>query len=124
LESEINSHKAVTLVVVDTGHKLVQAGHFAAQEVATQVQQLEGALDHLQAEVARRRLLLRQALEAQQCLAEVREVQRGGPDNLKRVQGRKGLEGDSPGSHLLSPDSEVVSSACLLSMSSQPVVLS
>lgn len=72
LENEMSSHEALTQVVVGTGHKLVQAGHFAAHEVAARVQQLEAALDQLRAEMARRRLLLQQAQEAQQLLMEVR----------------------------------------------------
>ncbi|XP_021581618.2 spectrin beta chain, non-erythrocytic 5 isoform X1 [Ictidomys tridecemlineatus] len=74
LESEMSSHKALTQVVVGTGRKLVQAGHFAAHEVAARVQQLEAALDQLQAEMARRRLLLQQAQEAQQLLMELLEA--------------------------------------------------
>lgn len=73
LENEISSHRTLSQVVMGTGHKLVQAGHFAAEEVAARVQQLEEALDHLQTEAARRRRMLRQALEAQQILMEVRE---------------------------------------------------
>lgn len=55
-----------------TGHKLVQAGHFAAAEVAARVQQLEVALNHLETEAARRRRRLQQALEVQQTSVEVR----------------------------------------------------
>ncbi|KAL4693113.1 hypothetical protein H8959_016923 [Pygathrix nigripes] len=81
LESEMNSHEALTRVVLGTGHKLVQAGHFAAHEVAARVQQLEKAMAHLRAEAAKRRLLLQQAQEAQQFLTEVRGVMgtAGGP---------------------------------------------
>ncbi|KAM5175969.1 spectrin beta chain, non-erythrocytic 5 [Callospermophilus lateralis] len=74
LESEMSSHKALTQVVVGTGRKLVQAGHFAAHEVAARVQQLEAALDQLQAEMAQRRLLLQQAQEAQELLMELLEA--------------------------------------------------
>nr|XP_048315627.1 spectrin beta chain, non-erythrocytic 5 [Myodes glareolus] len=74
LENEISSHTALSQVVVGTGHKLVQAGHFAAEEVAARVQQLEVALDHLQTEAARRRRMLQQALEAQQILMELLEA--------------------------------------------------
>uniref|UniRef100_A0A2I3GSR9 Spectrin beta, non-erythrocytic 5 n=1 Tax=Nomascus leucogenys TaxID=61853 RepID=A0A2I3GSR9_NOMLE len=74
LESEMSSHEALTRVVLGTGHKLVQAGHFAAHEVATRVQQLEKAMAHLRAEAARRRLLLQQAQEAQQFLTELLEA--------------------------------------------------
>ncbi|EHH63003.1 hypothetical protein EGM_15887 [Macaca fascicularis] len=74
LESEMNSHEALTRVVLGTGHKLVQAGHFAAHEVAARVQQLEKAMAHLRAEAARRRLLLQQAQEAQQFLTELLEA--------------------------------------------------
>lgn len=73
LESEISNHEALTEAVVDTGHKLVQVGHFAAHEVAARLQQLEEALEQLRTEAARRRLLLQQAQEAQQFLTEVRE---------------------------------------------------
>lgn len=72
LENEISSHTALSQAVVGTGHKLVQTGHFAAEEVAARVQQLEVALDHLQTEATRRRRMLQQALEAQQILMEVR----------------------------------------------------
>lgn len=72
LENEISSHKALSQMVTGTGHKLVQAGHFAAEEVAARVQQLEVALNHLETEAARRRRMLQQALEVQQALVEVR----------------------------------------------------
>ncbi|KAK2103756.1 Spectrin beta chain, non-erythrocytic 5 [Saguinus oedipus] len=74
LEREMSSHEALTRVVLGTGHKLVQAGHFAAHEVATRVQQLEKAVGRLQAEAARRRLLLQEAQEAQQFLTELLEA--------------------------------------------------
>ena len=48
----MSSHEALTQVVLGTGHKLVQAGHFAAHEVAARVQQLEKAMAHLRAEAA------------------------------------------------------------------------
>lgn len=74
LENEISNHKALSQVVTGTGHKLVQAGHFAAEKVAARVQQLEVALNHLETEAARRGRMLQQALEAQQTLVEVRGV--------------------------------------------------
>ncbi|XP_076785650.1 spectrin beta chain, non-erythrocytic 5 isoform X3 [Arvicanthis niloticus] len=74
LENEISSHKALSQMVTGTGHKLVQAGHFAAEEVATRVQQLEVALNHLETEAARRRRMLQQALEVQQALVELLEA--------------------------------------------------
>lgn len=72
LESEISSHKALSQVVTGTGHKLVQAGHFAAEEVAARVQQLEVALNHLETEAVRRKRMLQQALKVQETLVEVR----------------------------------------------------
>ncbi|XP_032107131.1 spectrin beta chain, non-erythrocytic 5 [Sapajus apella] len=74
LEREMSSHEALTRVVLGTGHKLVQAGHFAAHEVAARVQQLEKAVGCLQAEAVRRRLLLQEAQEAQQFLTELLEA--------------------------------------------------
>ncbi|XP_062061690.1 spectrin beta chain, non-erythrocytic 5 [Lepus europaeus] len=74
LENELSSHEALTRVVLGTGHKLVRAGHFAAREVAARVQELEAAMEHLGAEVARRRLRLRQAQEAQQFVTELLEA--------------------------------------------------
>ncbi|XP_040854019.1 spectrin beta chain, non-erythrocytic 5-like [Ochotona curzoniae] len=74
LENELSSHEALTRVVLDTGHKLLQAGHFATSEVAARVQELETAMDHLRAEVAQRRLLLRQAQEAQEFLMKLLEA--------------------------------------------------
>nr|XP_021524474.1 LOW QUALITY PROTEIN: spectrin beta chain, non-erythrocytic 5 [Aotus nancymaae] len=74
LEREMSSHEALTRVVLGTGQKLVQAGHFAAHEVAARVQQLEKAVGRLQAEAARRRLLLQEAQEAQQFLTELLEA--------------------------------------------------
>ena len=58
--------------MVGTGHKLVQAGHFAARDVAARVQQLEDAMGRLRAEAAQRRRRLQQAQEAQSFLMEVR----------------------------------------------------
>lgn len=57
---------------MDAGHKLVQAGHLAASDVAARVQQLENAMGCLRAQVTQRRQLLQQAQEAQQLLMEVR----------------------------------------------------
>ncbi|XP_023568382.1 spectrin beta chain, non-erythrocytic 5 [Octodon degus] len=74
LENEISNHEALMDVVVGTGHKMVQAAHFAAHEVAARLQQLEAAREQLRAEAARRRLLLQQAQEAQQLLTELLEV--------------------------------------------------
>ncbi|XP_058521995.1 spectrin beta chain, non-erythrocytic 5 [Ochotona princeps] len=74
LENELSSHEALTRVVLDTGHKLVQAGHFATSKVAARVQELETAMDHLRAEVVQRRLQLRQAQEAQEFLMKLLEA--------------------------------------------------
>uniref|UniRef100_H0XEK4 Spectrin beta, non-erythrocytic 5 n=1 Tax=Otolemur garnettii TaxID=30611 RepID=H0XEK4_OTOGA len=74
LESEMSGHEALIRAVVGTGHKLVRAGHFATQEVAARVQQLEKAMERLQAAAAWRRLRLQQAQEAQQCLLELLEA--------------------------------------------------
>lgn len=68
----MSSHEALTRAVVGTGHKLVQAGHFAACDVAARVQQLEDAMGRLRAEAAQRRRRLQQAQEAQYFLTEVR----------------------------------------------------
>ncbi|KAM9646114.1 spectrin beta chain, non-erythrocytic 5 [Trichechus inunguis] len=75
LEREMYSHEALARVVVGTGQRLVQAGHFAAREVAARVRRLESAMGCLQAEAERRRLLLRQAEEAQQFLTELLEAE-------------------------------------------------
>ncbi|XP_012865444.1 PREDICTED: spectrin beta chain, non-erythrocytic 5 [Dipodomys ordii] len=74
LECEMSSHEALSQVVVGTGHKLLQAGHFAAMEVAARVQQLEEATAQLRAATSRRRLVLQQAREAQQFLTELLEA--------------------------------------------------
>lgn len=68
----MSSHEALTRAVVGTGRKLVQAGHFAARDVAARVQQLEDAMGRLRAEAAQRRRRLQQAQEAQSFLTEVR----------------------------------------------------
>lgn len=68
----MSSHEALIQAVVGTGHKLVQAGHFAAQEVAARVQQLETTMGCLRATAAQRWQRLQQAQETQQLLVEVR----------------------------------------------------
>ncbi|XP_019500408.1 PREDICTED: spectrin beta chain, non-erythrocytic 5 [Hipposideros armiger] len=75
LETEMSSHEALTRAVMSTGHKLVQAGHFAACDVAARVQQLESAMGRLQAEAMQRRQWLQQAQEAQQLLLELLEAE-------------------------------------------------
>ncbi|KAI4583108.1 hypothetical protein MJG53_008321 [Ovis ammon polii x Ovis aries] len=75
LESEMSSHEALTQAVVGTGRKLVQAGHFAARDVAARVQQLEDAMGRLRAEAAQRRRRLQQAQEAQYFLTELLEAE-------------------------------------------------
>ncbi|XP_061286842.1 spectrin beta chain, non-erythrocytic 5 isoform X2 [Bos javanicus] len=75
LESEMSSHEALTRAVVGTGRKLVQAGHFAARDVAARVQQLEDAMGRLRAEAAQRRRRLQQAQEAQYFLTELLEAE-------------------------------------------------
>ncbi|XP_029391606.1 LOW QUALITY PROTEIN: spectrin beta chain, non-erythrocytic 5 [Mus pahari] len=74
LENEIRSHKALNQVMTGTGHKLLQAGHFAAEEVAARVRQLEVALSRLETEATQRRRRLQQSLEAQQTLVELLEA--------------------------------------------------
>ncbi|KAK2497143.1 hypothetical protein MC885_016979 [Smutsia gigantea] len=74
LEREMRSHEALTWAVVGTGHKLVQAGHFAACDVAARVQQLEDATGCLRAEAAQRWQRLQQAQGAQQVLTELLEA--------------------------------------------------
>ncbi|XP_069861789.1 spectrin beta chain, non-erythrocytic 5 [Dipodomys merriami] len=74
LECEMSSHEALSQAVVGTGRKLLQAGHFAAMEVAARVQQLEEATAQLRAATSRRRLMLQQAREAQQFLTELLEA--------------------------------------------------
>lgn len=106
----MSSHEALTQAVVSTGHKLVQAGHFAARDVAARVRQLESAVDRLRAEAARRRRWLQQAQEAQQFLTEVRG--RCGPQGpglgMRTPRVYTALEGDPHvglqlSGHLLSP---------------------
>ncbi|KAF6133107.1 spectrin beta, non-erythrocytic 5 [Phyllostomus discolor] len=75
LEREMNSHEALIQAVVGTGRKLVQAGHFAAHDVAAQVQRLEDAMGRLRAGAAQRRQRLQQAREAQQFLMELLEAE-------------------------------------------------
>ncbi|KAM6202501.1 spectrin beta chain, non-erythrocytic 5 [Rhynchocyon petersi] len=75
LEREIRSREALTQAVVDTGRKLVQAGHMVSQEVGPRVQQLEGALGRLWAEAERRRLQLQRAEEAQRIVTELLEAE-------------------------------------------------
>lgn len=62
----MSSHRALVQAVLGTGHKLVQAGHSTAWDVAAHVQQREKATRHLQAEAVQRRQRLQQAQEAQQ----------------------------------------------------------
>eukprot|EP00069_Balaena_mysticetus_P015135 bmy_09148T0 len=75
LETEMSSHEALTRAAVGTGRELVQAGHFAARDVAARARQLEDAVGHLQAEAAQRRQRLQQAQEAQQSLMELPEAE-------------------------------------------------
>uniref|UniRef100_A0A671DN44 Spectrin beta, non-erythrocytic 5 n=1 Tax=Rhinolophus ferrumequinum TaxID=59479 RepID=A0A671DN44_RHIFE len=75
LESELSSHEALTRAVVSTGHRLVQAGHVAACDVAARVQPLESAMGCLRAEAVQRRRRLQQAQEAQQLLLELLEAE-------------------------------------------------
>ncbi|XP_044521048.1 spectrin beta chain, non-erythrocytic 5 [Gracilinanus agilis] len=75
LEDEISSHEALAQVVLDTGHKLVQGGHFAASEVATRLQQLKTAMGRLRGEAEQRRWRLQQVREAQQFLTELLEAE-------------------------------------------------
>ncbi|XP_043836496.1 spectrin beta chain, non-erythrocytic 5 [Dromiciops gliroides] len=75
LEDEINSHEALAQVVLDTGHKLVQSGHFAASEVAARLQQLKTAMGRLRGETEQRRWRLQQVHEAQQFLTELLEAE-------------------------------------------------
>lgn len=115
LENEISSHKALSQVVTGTGYKLVQAGHFAAEEVAARVQQLEVALNHLETEAARRKRMLQQALEVQQALVEVRRMLSDeGCQNWPENTGVYGTERRLPGQAELCPTSPA--SSTLLSL--------
>ncbi|XP_068961768.1 spectrin beta chain, non-erythrocytic 5 [Petaurus breviceps papuanus] len=75
LEDEISSHEALVQVVLDTGHKLVEGGHFAASEVAARLQQLKTAMGRLRVEAEQRRWRLQQGHEAQQFLTELLEAE-------------------------------------------------
>uniref|UniRef100_A0A4X2KK95 Spectrin beta, non-erythrocytic 5 n=1 Tax=Vombatus ursinus TaxID=29139 RepID=A0A4X2KK95_VOMUR len=75
LEDEISSHEALAQVVLDTGHKLVQGGHFAASEVAARLQQLKTAMGRLQGGAEQRRWRLQQVHEARQFLTELLEAE-------------------------------------------------
>ncbi|XP_078007768.1 LOW QUALITY PROTEIN: spectrin beta chain, non-erythrocytic 5 [Phascolarctos cinereus] len=75
LEDEISSHEALAQVVLDTGHKLVQGGHFAASEVAARLQQLKTAMGRLQGEAEQRRWRLQQVCEARRFLTELLEAE-------------------------------------------------
>ncbi|KAM5340248.1 LOW QUALITY PROTEIN: spectrin beta chain, non-erythrocytic 5 [Glossophaga mutica] len=75
LEREMSSHEALIQAVVSTGRKLVQARHFAAHDVAAQVQRLEDAMGHLRAGAVQRRRQLQQAWEVQQFLMELLEAE-------------------------------------------------
>ncbi|XP_072479324.1 spectrin beta chain, non-erythrocytic 5 [Notamacropus eugenii] len=75
LEDEISSHEALAQVVLDTGHKLVQGGHFAAREVTARLQQLKTAMGRLRGEAEQRRWRLQQVHDAQQFLTELLEAE-------------------------------------------------
>lgn len=80
---------------MSAGHRLVQAGHVAACDVAARVQPLESAMGCLRAEAVQRRRRLQQAQEAQQFLLEVRGLwSSGGWGGHEDTRLYSGPEGD------------------------------
>ncbi|XP_004415736.1 PREDICTED: spectrin alpha chain, erythrocytic 1 [Odobenus rosmarus divergens] len=75
IQDNIASHEPHIQAITEKGNKMVEEGHFAAEDVASRVQSLNDNMESLQARAARRRNDLEANVQFQQYLADLHEAE-------------------------------------------------
>ncbi|XP_007530647.2 spectrin alpha chain, erythrocytic 1 [Erinaceus europaeus] len=73
--ADISSHEPRIRVITDRGNKMVEEEHFAAEDVASRVRNLNENMESLQARAARRQQALEASVQFQQYLADLHEAE-------------------------------------------------
>ncbi|XP_004688413.1 PREDICTED: spectrin alpha chain, erythrocytic 1 isoform X1 [Condylura cristata] len=72
--ADIASHEPRIQAITDRGNKMIEEGHFAAEDVASRVKSLNANMESLQARAARRQNDLEANVQFQQYLADLHEA--------------------------------------------------
>eukprot|EP00069_Balaena_mysticetus_P007680 bmy_19330T0 len=75
IQANIASHEPRIQVITERGNKMVEEGHFAAEDVASRVKSLNENMESLQARAARRQNDLEANVQFQQYLADLHEAE-------------------------------------------------
>ncbi|EPQ17489.1 Spectrin alpha chain, erythrocyte [Myotis brandtii] len=75
IQADIASHEPRIRVITDRGNKMVEEGHFAAEDVASRVKSLNENMESLQGRAARRQNDLEANVQFQQYLADLHEAE-------------------------------------------------
>ncbi|XP_027467817.2 spectrin alpha chain, erythrocytic 1 isoform X1 [Zalophus californianus] len=75
IQDNIASHEPHIQAITEKGNKMVEEGHFAAEDVASRVQSLNDNMESLQARAARRQNDLEANVQFQQYLADLHEAE-------------------------------------------------
>nr|XP_004671146.2 spectrin alpha chain, erythrocytic 1 isoform X2 [Jaculus jaculus] len=73
--ADIASHEPRIKVITERGNKMVEDGHFAAEEIASRVQSLNNNMESLHARAMRRQNDLEASVQFQQYLADLHEAE-------------------------------------------------
>ncbi|XP_075396529.1 spectrin alpha chain, erythrocytic 1 isoform X1 [Tenrec ecaudatus] len=73
--ADINSHEPRIRVITERGNKMIEEGHFAADDVASRVKNLNENMESLQARAARRQNDLEANVQFQQYLTDLHEAE-------------------------------------------------
>lgn len=75
IQADIASHEPRIQLIMERGNKMVEEGHFAAEDVASKVKSLNENMESLQARAARRQNDLEAIVQFQQYLADLHEAE-------------------------------------------------
>uniref|UniRef100_A0A8C7C107 Spectrin alpha chain, erythrocytic 1 n=1 Tax=Neovison vison TaxID=452646 RepID=A0A8C7C107_NEOVI len=75
IQDNIASHEPSIQAITEKGNKMVEEGHFAAEDVASRVKSLNDNMESLQARASRRRNDLEANVQFQQYLADLNEAE-------------------------------------------------
>lgn len=75
IQADIESHRPRIQAITDRGTRMVEEGHFAADDVVSRVQSLNENMESLQARAARRQKDLEANVQFQQYLADLHEAE-------------------------------------------------
>ncbi|XP_054977169.1 spectrin alpha chain, erythrocytic 1 [Sorex araneus] len=75
IQADIDSHAPRIQAITERGNRMVEEGHFAAEDVASRVQSLREKMESLQARATRRQKDLEANVQFQQYLADLHEAE-------------------------------------------------